>query len=168
MPKVTIVKFLGSNGLFCFISICKCGGVKKPFATITSLSELYFRIRKFMLLVQTKNFYELWQQHKQLKTMEMSEATWYFLWGILYINSNLTLTKFTSSSSRSTKLKNILPWKISIVIHTYYMYVCICDMNVYILEIWFWNWYTLNKLKNCNLLLELVCWSFYILFLSMY
>ena len=44
---------------------------------ITSLSELYFRIRKFILLVQTKksDFYELWQQQKQLKTMEMSEMS---------------------------------------------------------------------------------------------
>ena len=47
-------KFLGSNGLFCFISICKFGSFKNPFATITSLSELYFRFRGFILLVQTK------------------------------------------------------------------------------------------------------------------
>ena len=29
---------LGSNGLFCFISICKFGSFKNPFGTITSLS----------------------------------------------------------------------------------------------------------------------------------
>ena len=34
--------------------------------TFTSLFELYFRFRS--------DFYEIWQQHKQLKTMEMSEA----------------------------------------------------------------------------------------------
>ena len=34
---------------------------------ITCLSELYFRFRK-------SYFYELWQHHKQLKTMEISEA----------------------------------------------------------------------------------------------
>ena len=46
-----------------------------PFATITSLPELYFRFRRIILLVQTKksDFYKLWQQHKLLKTMEMSE-----------------------------------------------------------------------------------------------
>ena len=38
----------------CFSSICKFGGFKNPFATITSLSELYFRFRRFILLVQTK------------------------------------------------------------------------------------------------------------------
>ena len=35
-------------------SICKFGRFKNPFATITSLSELYFRFRRFILLVQTK------------------------------------------------------------------------------------------------------------------
>ena len=39
----------------CFISICKFGSFKNPFATIFSLSELYFRIRRFILLVETKN-----------------------------------------------------------------------------------------------------------------
>ena len=52
-PKVLRAKFLGSDGLF-FISIYKFGSFKNPFATITSPSELYFRIRRFILLVQTK------------------------------------------------------------------------------------------------------------------
>ena len=38
-----------------FISICKFGSFKNPFATITSLFELYFRSRRFILLVQTKD-----------------------------------------------------------------------------------------------------------------
>ena len=37
----------------CFISICRLGCFKNPFATITSLSEVYFRMR-FFSLVQTK------------------------------------------------------------------------------------------------------------------
>ena len=40
--------------LFCIISICKFGRFKNPFAAITSLSELSFRIRTFILLVQSK------------------------------------------------------------------------------------------------------------------
>ena len=44
----------GSDELFCFISICKFGSFKNPFATITSLSELYFRFRRFILLFQMK------------------------------------------------------------------------------------------------------------------
>ena len=51
LPEVMRAKFLGSNGLFCFISICKFGSFKNPFTMITSLSELYFRIRRFILLV---------------------------------------------------------------------------------------------------------------------
>ena len=52
LPKVPRAKFLGSKGLFCFISICKLGSFKNPLATITSVSELYLRIRRFILLVQ--------------------------------------------------------------------------------------------------------------------
>ena len=56
----------GSNGLndeenACIIestieysSTGKFGSFKKPFATITSLPELHFRFRRFILLVQTK------------------------------------------------------------------------------------------------------------------
>ena len=54
LPEVTRAKFLGSNGLFCFISICKFGSFKNPFATITCLSELYLRIRRFFSFVQMK------------------------------------------------------------------------------------------------------------------
>ena len=59
----------------CFVSICKLAA-SRTLAMITSLSELYFRITRSMLLVKTKesDFYELWQQSMQLKTMEMSEA----------------------------------------------------------------------------------------------
>ena len=39
---------------FCFSCVCKFGSLKNPFARITSLSELYFRFRRFILLVQTK------------------------------------------------------------------------------------------------------------------
>ena len=63
---------------------------------------------------QKKNyFYELWQQHKQLKTIEMS-AAWPDTYDEGYnINSNLNpLTKFTTSS-RSTEFKDILPWNVS-------------------------------------------------------
>ena len=54
MNRGGIAKFLGSDGLFCLSSLCKFGSFKNPFATITSLSGLYFRFRRFVLLVQTK------------------------------------------------------------------------------------------------------------------
>ena len=47
-------KFLGSDRLFSFISICKFDSFKNPFASTTSLSELYFRFRRFILLVKMK------------------------------------------------------------------------------------------------------------------
>ena len=37
-------KFLGSDGLFYFIGICKFGSFKDPFARITSLSELIYSV----------------------------------------------------------------------------------------------------------------------------
>ena len=72
-PEVTRAKFLGSNGLFCFISICKFGSFKNPFAMITGLSELYLKSLKIFLFCtnEKSDFYELWQQ---LKTMEMNET----------------------------------------------------------------------------------------------
>ena len=53
--KVPRAKFLGIDGLSCFISICKFGSFKNPFVKITSLSKLYFRFRRLILLVQMKN-----------------------------------------------------------------------------------------------------------------
>ena len=68
-----MTKFLG---LFCLGSIYKFGSFKNNFATITSLSELYLRFRIIYSVdkIEKKDFYELWQQHKQLKKMEMSEV----------------------------------------------------------------------------------------------
>ena len=108
-------KFLGSNGLFCFISICKFGSFKNPFGTITSLFELYFRITRFILLVQTKTVISM--------NYGSSTSCWKPWWWVrldmtfsmrdIHINSNLNpLTKCTSSS-RSTKFKDTLPWNIS-------------------------------------------------------
>ena len=58
------------------------------------------------------DFYELWQQQEQLKSMEMIKFDLIFFMRDLYINSNLNpLTKLTSSS-RSTELKDIFPWNI--------------------------------------------------------
>ena len=58
-------RFYKMMDFYCFISICEFGHFKNPVATISSLSELYFRIRSFISLLQTKNnyFYGLWQQY---------------------------------------------------------------------------------------------------------
>ena len=109
--------------MFCFISIWKFRSFKNPFVTITSLSELYFRFRGFILLVETEKRF-LWimavgQAAGNHKGETWIDLTWLeplldlmLMMRDKYISSNLNhLTKF--SSSRSAKFKYILPWKIS-------------------------------------------------------
>ena len=57
VPKTT---FLGSDGLFYFISICKFDSFWNPFKTITNFSELYFSFWRFIPLVQKKKWI-LWR-----------------------------------------------------------------------------------------------------------
>ena len=47
-------RFWEAMDYFVFIRICKFSSFKNPLATITGLSELYLRSRRFILLVQTK------------------------------------------------------------------------------------------------------------------
>ena len=54
LQKVKRTKFLGSDRLFCFISIRKFVSYKNSVATITSISEFGPRQRRFILLVETK------------------------------------------------------------------------------------------------------------------
>ena len=79
------------------------------------LAFLNFRIRRFILLLQTKkiDIYELWQQHKQLKTMAMREA-WPDISYVGYIHqSQPEPTHKIHCSCRITELKDILPSNIS-------------------------------------------------------
>ena len=114
-PKVPRTNFLRSDGLFRFSSICNFGSFKNPFATINGLSELYFRFRRFILLIQMREVISInygsskgcwkpwrWVRFDLILTMRN-----------VYINSNLNpLTEFTSSS-RSTEFKDLFPWNIS-------------------------------------------------------
>ena len=114
-PKVPRAKFLESNGLFCFISICKFGSFKNLFAMITSLSELYLRIRRFFSLVQTKKVISM---NYGSNTSSWKPWRWMRLELILlmrdvYIKSNLNSMKKFTNSHRSTEFKDILPWNIS-------------------------------------------------------
>ena len=86
------------SGFFCFISISKFGTFKNPFATISSLPKPHFRCRG---LVQTKEVISM--------AFGSSTSSWK-PWR--YMRPGLILTKF-NSSSRSTKFKKILLWKIS-------------------------------------------------------
>ena len=102
-------KFLGSDLLFCFISICKLGSFKNLSATINSLSKLYFRFNRVYSVGanEKSDFYELWQQYKQLKTMEMRLELILTMKGI-YIDFQPESTKKITRSSRCTELKDIL------------------------------------------------------------
>ena len=102
-------KFLGSDLLFCFISICKLGSFKNLFATINSLSKLYFRFNRVYSVGanEKSDFYELWQQYKQLKTIEMRLELILTMKGI-YIDFQPESTKKITRSSRCTELKDIL------------------------------------------------------------
>ena len=97
-----------------FISIGKFGNLKSTFATVVSLSELYFRFRRFFLLVQTKKR-SLWTMAAAQAAKNHEEewgSTWYY--GEEYIHEfQPDLPKKFTSSNRSTEFKNILPWNIS-------------------------------------------------------
>ena len=103
-PKVSRTKFLGSDGIFCFISVCKFGSFKNPFATITILSEIYFRFRRFTLLEQIILWAIAATQAAENHGNEWG-LTWHSRWGI-YINFNMNLLAEFSSSSRSTQFND--------------------------------------------------------------
>ena len=88
--------------------------LQEPFCSlrspVTSLPKLYF-----ILSAQTKNVISM--SYRRSSTSGWKSSRWVRLHlkftRDIHINSNLDpLTKFTSSS-RSTKLKDILPWNIS-------------------------------------------------------
>ena len=78
---------------------------------ISSLSEVYFSIRRFILSVQTKKVISM--NYGSRKPWRWVRLDLIFSMRDIYINSNLNpLTKFTRSR-RSTELKDTLPWNIS-------------------------------------------------------
>ena len=73
-----------SDGLFCIISIWKFGSFKNLSVTITSLSEIYFWFRRFILLVQTKKWF-LWTMAAAQAAEIHGDAlslTRYLWWGL--------------------------------------------------------------------------------------
>ena len=87
--------------------------LQEPFCNVTSLSERYFRSRRFILLVQSK---------KVISMIGSSTSNWkpwrWVRFDLIltirgtYINFNLNPLKKLTSSSRSTKFIDILPWNI--------------------------------------------------------
>ena len=104
-------KSLENDAFFCFISICKFGSFKNPFATNASLSELYFIFRRFILLVQTKKVISM---NYGSSTSSWKPWRWGLTWymrdegddeGYIHQSNLNRLTKLTSSS-RSTEFKD--------------------------------------------------------------
>ena len=99
---------------FVFISILALayGSFKNSFAMITSLSQFYFRIRRFILLVQTKKGISMnyGSSTSSWKPWRWVRCDWIIMMRDKCIISNLNpLTKFTSRS-RSTDLKISSHW----------------------------------------------------------
>ena len=88
---------------------------QEPFCNDYYLPELYFRIRRFILLVQMKKVISMnyGSNTRSWKLWRWTRLDLIFSMRDIYINSNQNpITKFTSSSG-SIKLKDILPWNIS-------------------------------------------------------
>ena len=92
-------------------------------------------------------------QHKQLKTMEMSEAWPDTFNEVIYINYKLNpLTKFTSSN-RSTEFKDILPWNISqMITKTVPISTRVVISNAMKRSIQLWIWWKVNGNWDNNMI----------------
>ena len=94
LPKALRAKFLASDALFCFM---------------TSLSELYFRFQRFIILVQTKVIsMNGGSSRRSGKPWRWVRLDLMVMMRDIYINSSLGLL-----SSWSSESKDILPWSIS-------------------------------------------------------
>ena len=101
--------------IFYFIGICRYGRFKNSFATITSLSEHYFKFRRFILLVQMKKVISMsyGSSTRSWKPWRWVRLDLMLTMRDVYINSVLKPLTTLASSSRSTEFKDILPWNIS-------------------------------------------------------
>ena len=93
------------------ISMCKGGSFKNPFTTNINLSKLYFRFRRFILLVQMKKVISvsLCGSTSICKPRRWVKLKLIFAMRDICINSNLDLLRKFTNSSRSTEFKDILP-----------------------------------------------------------
>ena len=107
LPKVTRAKFVGSNELFCFISICKFGSFNNPYASITSLSQLYFRSRRFTLLVQMEKVISVnyGSSTRSWKPWRWVRLDLIFSMGDIYIKSNWTHSQNSLTAAEAPSLR---------------------------------------------------------------
>ena len=78
-----------------------------------------------------KDFYELWQQHKCLKTNQTNEAwpdTYDERYTSIYISSNLDSFAKFSGSNRRTQFKDVFSWNIPQMVGTKIIINCVMKM----------------------------------------
>ena len=110
-PNILRARFLEKDGLFCFIVYASFTASRTFLQQL--LACLNFRIRRFILLLQTKKVISMnyGSSTSSWKPWRWVRLDLIFPMRDIYINSNLN-TEFTKSS-RSSKFKYILPWTIS-------------------------------------------------------
>ena len=93
---------------FVLLAYASSGSFKNPFATITSLSELYVRFRRFILLLKNRKVISMnyGSSTNHWKPWRWVTLDLIFTMRDIFINSNLnSLTKFTNSSTETPILK---------------------------------------------------------------
>ena len=113
--KVLKAKFSKSDELFSFVGICKFGSFKNLFVTIINLSELYFRFRISIYLIQKKKGFLLLPFSWFLRTMPVAQAaeihgvewnlTWYLRWGIYSLIPAWTHSENSLAATEALNLK---------------------------------------------------------------
>ena len=111
LQKVPEATFLESDGLFCFSIICKFGSFKNTFAMITSLSELYFRFRRFILLLQMKKVISM-------NYGDEGRLTSYLRWGIYTSIPTRTYSQTSLAAAEALSLEIASHWTSQIITKT--------------------------------------------------
>ena len=88
---------------------------KKPFCNDYSPSKLYLTFKRFIMLIQTKKviYMNYGCSISTCKPWRWVRLDLIFTMRDMYINSNLSPLTKSTSNSRSTEFKVILPWNIS-------------------------------------------------------
>ena len=154
-PEVTRAKFLGSNGIFCFINRCKFGSFKNLCAMITSLLKLTLESEGFSLWYKQKKWFPWTMAAAQAAENHGDEwgLTWYFLWGIYTSIGTWTHWKNSIAAAEAPSLK------ITYVFEWLYLTQCLLFLLslVFLHGFWFYfiqkGWGSLNQPICC-------VWSF--------
>ena len=89
-----------------WISICKLGTFKNPFAMITSLSKLYFRLRRFIVDTTKKVIFTNYgSSTSSWKPRDDWDFTWYLQWGMYTSIPTWTHSQNSLAAAKALSLK---------------------------------------------------------------